>query len=828
LVVTNFNSLIGLIVCAMLVVPSIQSFAYILDKSVFCQMSERVLFLGFKVDPLSMKPTGEKYTIKADYLTTHGVIFGATGSGKTGAAIVLIEELLSSGIPVIAFDLKGDLANIALRFPRYRPEDFLEWVGSSSSGDRETLAKEVSELWKKGIRDSGLSEEDVERLFKGSEVLVLTPGSRAGVPVSILGELNLLGQLDTNYNVEVVGEKVRSIASAVLSLVGKKEAPLESNEHVLLSNIIMWAWKNRKELNMNRLISLILNPPFNRIGAINLDTFIGENERKKLAADLNRVVASPGFDVWLSGVALDFNKLLWTNDGKPRAVVVYLAHLEDSMKMFAVTMILQALYGWMYTLGGTDKPRVLLYFDEVYGFIPPHPRNPPSKRLLMLLVKQARAFGLGIILATQNPVDIDYKVLTNAGMWMIGRLQTENDIKRVVEGLRQVSVGSNSTSYIKNIISRLPQRAFVVNNVHTKTVDVFITRWAMTYMHGPMTLNDIEKLSGRIREVGSIGQEVTEEFFETPPEIYAGFSQVFVEPTIEPAEGGVPYYKPILAGLAVVKVSRSRPPLSFSAEVSSAMINLGNRPVEFTDGWKGPDPKLLLKQSSGKWRQEFVFENLPSSFSKKTSYDRVLNAFMTFVRERATTTILHASKLGLYSKYGESEVEFLKRVHEEYEKLLKSRIEKIDEKYKNRTETLYERIRKKEEILRKYRTELENLTAELGVRSLSTVLSITRPRSLLSRTVKLQSLKRRIDSKKLQIAHIESEIEKLKSEINDLRVLKEKEIEEEKRKLKSYMEVKKVTVRPSNREVRVTFLGFIWLPYLRISGRDLPLFKESM
>jgi len=800
-----------------------------MSTGAFRQMPSRSLFLGFKVDPVSMKPTSERYNIKADHLTTHGVIFGMTGSGKTGAAIVLVEELLSSGIPVLALDSKGDLASLALRFPRYSPEDFLEWVGSGSSGDRMDRAREASELWRRGIKESGLSEKDVERLFRGSEVLILTPGSRAGVPVSILGELNLLRRLDINCDVEVIDEKVRSIVSAILSLVGKDEAPLESKEHVFLSNIIMWAWKNRKELDMGKLISLILNPPFNRIGAVGLDTFISEGERKKLAADLNRIIASPGFDVWLSGVVLDFNKLLWTDDGRPRAVVIYLAHLEDSMKMFAVTMILQALYGWMRTLGGADTLRALLYFDEVYGFIPPHPRNPPSKRLLMLLVKQARAFGLGIVLATQNPVDIDYKVLTNASLWMIGRLQTENDIRRVVEGLRQASAGGEPASYIRNLIPRLPQRTFIVKNAHAGTVDIFTTRWAITYMRGPMTLSDVEKLSEGSREVSSIGLEVAGEFLEVPPEVYAGFSQAFVEPTAELAGVGVPYYKPVLAGVAVVKVNRSRPPVSFSVEISGATANLGRvHSIEFTDSWGGPDPRLLLKLSSGEWRQDFVFENLPSSFSKKTLYDRVLSSFMAFVKERATKTVLYASRLGLYSRPGENEAEFLERVRGEYERLLKSRIEKIDEKYRRKAEMLWESIRKKEDILRRCRAELDNLTAELGVKGLSTVLSITRPRSLLSRAGRLQSLKRRIDSKKLQIARIEGEIEKLKVEVDGLRALREKEVEEERRRLEPYMEVKRVVVRPSSREVRVTFLGFIWLPYLRVSGRDLPLCKECM
>ncbi|UNQ73410.1 ATP-binding protein [Infirmifilum sp. NZ] len=770
-------------------------------------MDNRGLFLGFRLDSETLKPTGERYTLDSNSLTSHAAVFGMTGSGKTGLAAVLVEELLLSGVPVLAVDPKGDLASLALRIPGYRPEGFKPWVGERRAG-------EVAELWRKGVEDSGLSLKDAERLFGGSEVLVLTPGSTAGVPVSILGALS---PPEGSDDPRVVAERAGSVADALLSLAGVR-GPLESRGHALLSSIIAWAWGRGERLDFGKLVSLVLNPPFRSVGAMGLEEFMGEGERRRLAAELNRVLASPGFEAWLAGVPLDFDRLLWAEDGRPRAVVFYLAHLDERWRMFAVTLLLQALYGWMQARGGSERLRALLLFDEVYGFVPPHPASPPSKRLLMLLVKQARAFGLGVVLATQNPVDVDYKVLGNAATWLIGRLQTQNDVKRVLEGLR---LAAGAPPGVEDLVMRLPRRAFLVRSALSESVDVFTTRWAMTYLHGPMTLSEVARLSGGQPRGAPQMKPAAEGLLPSPPEVYQGFAQAFVEPASEPRGGGVPFYKPLLAGVAVVELSRARPPLSLTLEVWGVADPLRSHAPAFTAD--GPDPRPLLAASSSEWRRGFAFTPLPGSYARRATYERVLAAFKSFARERGAVSLLHARKLSAYSRPGESEQAFLERIRAKCESRLRARVREIEERYARRAEELLAAVKRREEQLARRRAELEKLLADLGAAGLDTVLSLPKPTTLVRRAARLESLRRKVEGKRLQVSALEAEVERLRGEVAELKARKDRELEDALKELEACLDVERVTVRPTAKEVRVTFLGLIWIPHLRTSEGELAL-----
>ncbi|RLE71379.1 MAG: hypothetical protein DRJ37_05100, partial [Thermoprotei archaeon] len=479
------------------------------------------LYLGRLVDPSRLEELDKPYLLDPDDLTTHGIIIGMTGSGKTGAAIVLIEELLLQGVPVVIIDPKGDAVNVILRPFNYSSKEFLKWVDPIQAKKEgltpEEYAEKLAEIWRKGIERYGQSVEKAKKLVEGSEVIVLTPGSDAGISISVIHDLNMPEDLNWKEHGEILLEKIKNIVSALLQLAGRESDPLKSNEHILISHILEYCWRRREHVDFNKLLAYVLNPPFNRIGVIDVDMFMPEKDRRELVIALNRVIASPTFRNWIKGIPLDFDKLLWAADGKPRAVVFYLAHLDERQKMFAVTLILQNLYGWMFRKAGSSRLRTLVYFDEVYGYIPPYPRNPPSKHLLMLLLKQARAFGVGIVLSTQNPVDIDYKALTNAGIWMIGRLQTENDKARVMEGLKLASSTAGTSieeGEISRIISSLAKRVFLVHNVHENRHVLFKTRWALTYLRGPLTLIQIESLTKDWKEklkVPQVGIRIEEE-----------------------------------------------------------------------------------------------------------------------------------------------------------------------------------------------------------------------------------------------------------------------------------------------------------------------------
>jgi hypothetical protein len=434
------------------------------------------LHLGESVDPSAHKRTGQPVVIDAASLTTHGVIVGQTGSGKTGLGIALIEEVLLTGVPVLLIDPKGDLSNLALRFPNLSKDEFAPWV---ESGDPAAAATQ----WKDGLASWEIDGTEISKLQQQSDVVVWTPGSTAG------RGLNLVGSLRAPRNATDPAMRADEIAGSVgglLSLVGIESDPLSGREHIFLSNLVEKAWAAGSDLALDQLVAQVFDPPFRKMGVLDLDTFYPPKDRSELGMKLNGLLASPAFASWGAGEPLDIEAMLHDPaTGKARASVISIAHLSDEERQFAVAKILSALITWMRGQSGTTSLRALLYIDEVLGYVPPN-GNPPTKAPLLTLVKQARAFGVGVVLATQNPVDVDYKVLSNATTWMIGRLQTERDRDRLLEGMR-TAAGSIDITALSSTISGLAKREFVMQRAGVEKPVVFNSRWAMSYLRGPLT-----------------------------------------------------------------------------------------------------------------------------------------------------------------------------------------------------------------------------------------------------------------------------------------------------------------------------------------------------
>ena len=295
---------------------------------------------------------------------------------------------------------------------------------------------------------------------------------------------------------EAYRERVASAVSGLLALLGIVVDPITSREHILLANVLDHSWREGHDLDMASLIHAVQSPPFQKVGVLDLETFFPAKERFALAMKLNNLLASPGFAAWLEGDPLDVGGLLYTHDGKPRLSIVSIAHLSDNERMFFVTILLNEVLAWIRTQPGTSSLRAILYMDEIFGYFPPV-ANPPSKVPMLTLLKQARAFGLGVVLATQNPVDLDYKGLSNAGTWFLGRLQTQRDKDRVLEGLEGASTVAGHAfdrKKMDEILSGLGNRVFVMNNVHDDQPVVFQTRWALSYLRGPLTREQIQAL----------------------------------------------------------------------------------------------------------------------------------------------------------------------------------------------------------------------------------------------------------------------------------------------------------------------------------------------
>lgn len=500
-------------------------------------------YLGRLFDLKNGKVLPEKLHYDPADLTTHAVVTGMTGSGKTGLCLDLMEEAALQGIPAILIDPKGDLTNLLLHFPNMAPVDFQPWLDADTirrqGRSLEDAAVETAAQWRQGLIDWDITPERIAKLSAAAQFAVYTPGSDAGLQISVLSSLEA-PQIPWEGNREILREKISSAATALLGLVGYNDIdPLRSREHILLSNIFEYAWSRAKPLDLMELIMQVQTPPFDKLGAFAVDNFFPPKDRNELALTLNNILASPAFEAWREGAPMDIPSLLYTADGRPRHTVFYVAHLSEGERMFFVTLLLAAFEAWMRTQSGSTSLRALLYFDELYGYLPPT-AMPPSKTPLLRMLKQARAFGIGLILATQNPVDVDYKALSNAGSWFVGKLQTERDKNRLLDGLQSASADLDRNAY-SDLISALGRRTFLLHNIHASEPQLFQTRWTMNFLAGPLTRPQLAPLN-RLANATQAPKR------EKAPEADIAFSIDSTQPvTTLPAESDLSNFQPIPA-----------------------------------------------------------------------------------------------------------------------------------------------------------------------------------------------------------------------------------------------------------------------------------------
>ncbi|MEL7433737.1 MAG: DUF87 domain-containing protein, partial [Chloroflexota bacterium] len=470
-------------------------------------------------------------------LTTHAVVVGMTGSGKTGLCVTMLEEAILDNIPAIIIDPKGDITNLALTFPQQRADDFKPFIHHDDARragmELDTYAQDIAETWKDGLAQWGIVEDRLAWLKNAAELSIYTPGSDAGLPISILASLrapryNWQGQEET------VRERIQGIVNALFALAGMSYEPVKDVEHVLLSNIVEENWKQGKDLTLEDIVLQIQEPPFEKLGVFPLDKAISQRKRYNLSMELNNIIAAPSFQSWLNGQPLDIQNLLYQPNGRPKVSIFYTAHLNDQERMFITTLILETMIGWMRTLSGTPSLRAILYIDEMFGLFPPYPKNPPTKEPLLRMIKQARAFGIGMILATQNPGDLDYKGLSNAGTWFIGRLSSENDRKKVMAGLKSAASADDEMALkdVEALISDVQPRVFLMRNVHNTGGPILMhTRWAMNFLAGPLTRTQISWLMQAKKQ--QLAQMAGQYYVGNQPSQQGGFA-----PQAQPQQGG--------------------------------------------------------------------------------------------------------------------------------------------------------------------------------------------------------------------------------------------------------------------------------------------------
>jgi hypothetical protein len=646
-----------------------------MEKSDIHQLGS--FYLGRKHD-LKTGETDPAKTLLYDskHLTTHAVCVGMTGSGKTGLCLSLLEEAALDGIPAIAIDPKGDLGNLLLAFPKLAPSDFRPWIETNEAARQQMspdeFAASQAELWRKGLATWDEGPERIQRFVDSVERVIYTPGSSAGIPITVLKSFHAPPP-ELVADGDAFREQVSSATSGLLALLGIDADPVRSREHIFLSNVIEKSWREGRDLDLSQLIQHIQRPPFDKIGVVDLESFYAAKERTQLAMSLNNLLASPSFASWLEGEPLDIAKMLYTPAGKPRLAIVSIAHLDEAQRMFLVTILLNEVLAWIRTQPGTSSLRAILYMDEVFGYFPPT-ANPPSKRPMLTLLKQARAYGLGCVLATQNPVDLDYKGLSNAGTWFLGRLQTERDKARVIEGLEGASAQAGSTfnrGEMEARLAALGNRVFLMNNVNEDQPIVFQTRWAMSYLRGPLTRDQIKTLMDPLRSRFATAANDAEQggaAATTPkaekassgrPILPAGIRDTFLPVVVRVPDGYRLEYRPGLVGSGKVHFTRASEGIDVWRECHLLQTMRETPPDDIWDG-----SEEFAERFAGETEPDAsgTFAALPTELAREKSYGIFGRQLEEHLYREAKLELMRCELVDCSSKPGESKSDFQMRL----------------------------------------------------------------------------------------------------------------------------------------------------------------------
>lgn len=792
-------------------------------------------YLGRDYD-LATKTLGDDLVLyDSKDLVTHGVVLGMTGSGKTGLCLAMLEEAAMDNIPAIIIDPKGDIANLLLTFPGLSGKEFEPWVNEDDASKKGVsvaeYAEKTAEMWKKGLADWGQPAERVQQFRDKVDINIFTPGSKAGIPVSILSSLSV-PPFEIMDDGELFGERIESTVSSLLSLIGVTGDTAQSSESVLLSAIFKNAWCAHQDITLESLIRHIQKPSFDKVGVVDLESFFSQKERQGLALKFNNLLASPSFSAWLEGVPLDISKMLTAPDGKPRISIFSIAHLGDQERMFFVSLLLNQMLGWMRAQSGTTSLRALLYMDEIYGYLPPT-ANPPSKRPMLTLLKQSRAFGLGCLLATQNPVDLDYKALSNIGTWFLGRLQTERDKMRVLDGL-EGAAGSQNAKFDRKqmevLLSGLGNRVFLMNNVHDDGPAVFHVRWVMSYLRGPLTRSQIKAVMDPKRAA----------FESTAAKGSAASANPMAMPgitTTKPAESNRPLIGP---GVTEKYVPHSgaaqgltyRPHLLRVGQVhfeSKKAGTEGSRTVRFVNpilpssiDWdNNVPPPLKPELLDNKPAEGIGFAELPGFAMNKEGYAQVSKDFDEWLYRNERAEIYYCEALAAYSQFGELEQEFRARLTLKARETRDAAVEKIRSSVLKKLQTVQSRLTTAENQLAKEKSEASGAKMQAGISILSGVLgslfggkkrgiglgTITKGKSAI--TSATGAFKQGRD-----VSAAEDKVDTIQQEIATI----QQQAEEEIARLSASFDPSTVTLttetlKPSRTDIKVNLVGLLWLPY---------------
>lgn len=662
-------------------------------------------YLGKKYDLGARKILDELVNYDSKDLVTHALCVGMTGSGKTGLCLSLLEEAAIDSIPVICIDPKGDLGNLLLAFPNLAPSDFQEWLDPAEAARQgktpAELAEETATRWRKGLNDWHQEADRIGRYRDSVDMTIFTPGSNIGVPMTVLKSFDAPPPA-VRQDTETMREKVSAASSGLLTLLGINADPLTSREHILLSNIFDHAWRNGNNLSLEELIRQIQSPPITKIGVLDLDSFFPTAERSKLAMSLNNLLASPAFAGWLEGQTLDIKSLLFTSDGKPRLSILSIAHLNDSERMFFVTIFLGELLAWMRAQPGTGSLRALFYMDEVYGYFPPSAK-PPSKPPMMTLLKQARAFGLGIVLATQNPVDLDYKGLSNMGTWFLGRLQTQRDKDRVLDGLEGASLQQGSAfdrAEMERSLSALGNRVFLMNNVHDDGPTIFQSRWALSFLRGPLSRDQISTLMAEKKNLASNKGSAQSSARSTGstssaesgsrPIVPADVTERFLIPTKISGPKNRLIYRPAILGQASIHFVKALANVDYWEDVRLMVHIQGDLPDPIWEGAARIEADVL--QLSNQPEDAYTYANMPVELSSAKNFSTWEKSLKDYFFRHIQCTVYSCKAIKKTTPPGMTETDARIDLSHSAKEARDAAIEKLKTKYSEKIRTFQTRL----------------------------------------------------------------------------------------------------------------------------------------
>ncbi len=792
-----------------------------------------VFYLGKTVNPDTGQTNPEYLLYDSRDLVTHAVCVGMTGSGKTGLCIALLEEAAIDSIPAIIIDPKGDLGNLLLTFPDLQASDFRPWINEDTARSQgispDEFAAREAERWRKGLADWGQDGDRIRRLRAAADFAMYTPGSTAGLPVSIAASFAAPSAQDLADR-EILGDRIASTTSSLLGLLGIQADPLRSREHILISTILEQAWRSRKDVTLASLIQAIQSPPVQRVGVFDVESFYPSAQRLELAMMLNNLLAAPAFGAWLEGEPLGIGRMLYTSDGKPRMSIFSIAHLSDSERMFFVTILLNQILSWMRSQPGTTSLRSILYMDEIFGFFPPV-SEPPSKKPLLTLLKQARAYGLGVVLATQNPVDLDYKGLANTGTWIVGRLQTERDRDRLIDGLTGASAGPQGfdRSRLTTVLSSLKQRTFLMQNVHEDHPVLFTTRWCLSYLPGPLTRSQIRELTAARAAAAPASMQAPpipdaaqapaplSQVLAGPPQLPPEIPQFFAPISSSVPAGGRVVYHPFLLASARLQVVNNKYGITVSQPISHALELKENMTVA---PW---DQAVALTTAAVDFSRQAPaageFLPVPTTPLEPKRLQGSQKGYLDFAYRQSEITLWKSDTFKLTSQAGESEQDFRMRLQQMARERRDFEVDRLRQRYAARTATLQQRLMRAEQRIGREQEQFNEQKMQTAISVGATLLGALMGRKTLSastlgRATTATRQASRIVREKQDVQRAREEQDAVQAQLSEL----EQQLQQEADRIAAAYDPQKevlqpIMIRAARQDILLQLFGILWIPF---------------